>query len=189
MKRLPGRRSMFALACVALTAGCAGGGSSSTSPLTSPTAPSSLSSLRPADTSDPVPVDPVPAPAPPDAPAPAPAPPPLIVDIVGAVGPAAFAPNPLEGAIGATLVWKNSDVFPHIIVLDDGTPVGDLAPGQVSAAVTMTTPTVGYHCTLHPSMVGTVSIPGATPPPPAVVPAPVPPPMDPPPYDYYRARR
>ena len=139
MNRFPGRRWMFALACVALTAGCAGGGSSSTSPLSSPTAPSSLTSLRPADATDPAPVDPVPAPglpapAPPDAPPPAPAPPPLVVDIVGAVGPAAYAPNPLEAAIGATLVWKNSDVYPHIIVLDDGTPVGDLAPGQVLEA-------------------------------------------------------
>ena len=186
---------MLTLAGVVLAAGCAGGESSSTSPLTSPTGPSSLSSLRPADYYDgyPDPTDPgpvVPAPTP-VTPAPGPpVPPPLTIDIVGAVGPAAFAPNPLEGAIGATLVWKNSDLLPHNIVLDDGTVIGNVAPGQTSVPVPMTTPTVAYHCTLHPTMVGSVSVPGAAPPPPAVVPAPAPPPPnEPPPYDYYRVRR
>jgi hypothetical protein len=202
MNRFAGRRWVFALAWLALTAGCAGGGSS-TSSLTSPTAPSSLASVRPADyydgypdPADPAPVAPaLPAPAPP-APAPVPLPPPLIVNIVGAAGPAAFAPNPLEGAIGATLAWKNSDLLPHNIVLDDGTVVGTVAPGQTSAAVPMNTPTVAYHCTFHPTMVGTVSVPGAVPPPaaaPAPAPTPAPPPSEPSPsppgYEYYRVRR
>ena len=191
MKRVS-PRSTIALACVALAAGCGGSGSSSWSSLTSPSAPSSLSSIRPADVYDgypvdPVPVDPPPVTVPPDPAVPVPMPtvPTLTIDIIGAVGAAAFAPNPLEGALGAMLAWKNSDVLPHHIVLDDGTVVGNLAPGQTSVAVPMATPTVGYHCTLHPTMVGTVSVPGAPPPPPVVAPAPPPPPYEPPPYEYY----
>ena len=151
MNRFPGRRLAFALACVALAAGCAGG-SSSSSPLTSPTGPSPLSSLRPSDIydglPDPAPVDPtVPAPAPPVPELPVHAPPPLTIDIVGAVGPAAFAPNPLEGTIGAMLAWKNSDLLPHHIVLGDGTVVGNVAPGQTTVGEPMTTASGGTSVT------------------------------------------
>lgn len=82
---------------------------------------------------------------------------PLTINIVGTFGAAAFAPNPLQAAIGNTIVWSNTDLIVHDIVLDDGTPVGMLAPGQSSAAITISTPTAGYHCTLHPSMVGQVT--------------------------------
>ena len=46
------------------------------------------------------------------------------------------------------------DLVPHDIVLDNGTPVGTLAPGQSSGAITLVTDTVGYRCTFHPTMVG-----------------------------------
>ena len=75
----------------------------------------------------------------------------------GRLAAAAFAPNPLQAAIGNTIVWSNSDLIVHDIVLDDGTPVGILAPGQSSAPISISTPTAGYHCTLHPSMVGQVT--------------------------------
>ena len=185
-------RLAVAFACVALASRCAGSGSPSLSSLTAPSGPSSLSSLRPADVYDGYPVDPAPVDPPgtvppdPAVPIPVPTAPTLTIDIVGAVGAAAFAPNPLEGAIGALLAWKNSDLFPHHIVLDDGTVVGNLAPGQTSVPLPMATPTIGYHCTLHPTMVGSISVPGAPPPlpaPPAGVPVP---PSEPPPYDYYR---
>ena len=87
----------------------------------------------------------------------------LTINIVGTFGAAAFAPNPLQAAIGNTIIWSNTDLIVHDIVLDDGTPVGMLAPGQSSAAISIATPTAGYHCTLHPSMVGQVTtvLPGA----------------------------
>ena len=81
----------------------------------------------------------------------------LTINIVGTFGAAAFAPNPLQAAIGNTIIWSNSDPIVHDIVLDDGTPVGMLAPGQSSVALSLSTPTAGYHCTLHPSMVGQIT--------------------------------
>jgi hypothetical protein len=81
----------------------------------------------------------------------------LTINIVGTFGAAGFAPNPLQAAIGNTIVWSNGDLIVHDIVLDDGTPVGMLAPGQSSAPIAIATPTAGYHCTLHPSMVGQVT--------------------------------
>jgi plastocyanin len=86
-----------------------------------------------------------------------PVPVPLTVNIIGPAGPGAFVPNPLQATVGNMIVWMNSDLITHIIVLDDGTPVGDLAPGQSSVPLALATPTMGYHCTLHPSMVGQVT--------------------------------
>ena len=146
------------------------------------------------DDGDPqAPPESVPAPDP-SMPAPGPAPLPdgtippvqLTINIVSPAGPAGFAPNPLQAAVGNTIVFTNSDVILHEIVLDDGTPVGSLMPGQTSAPMTVTLPTTGYHCTLHPSMVGQVS---TIPPPVATdgVPSPTPDPgsMPAPPADPY----
>ena len=116
-----------------------------------------------------------------------PAPVQLSVNITGSFGTGAFAPNPLQAATGNTVVWLNADLTNHDIVLDDGTPVGNLAPGQSSAPLTVVNPVTGYHCTLHPSMVGqiTVAAPGEPPP----FNSPQPPPADsgyaPPPPDPY----
>lgn len=112
----------------------------------------------------------------------------LTINIVGGFGAAAFGPNPLQAAIGNTIVWSNGDLIVHDIVLDDGTPVGMLAPGQSSTAITISTPTAGYHCTLHPSMTGQVTTPGQpVPTDPAHIPMPDPgysPPPSGDPYDY-----
>jgi hypothetical protein len=86
----------------------------------------------------------------------APAPIQLTISIVGTFGSTAFAPNPQQAAIGNMVVWANNDLVQHTIVLDDGTPVGTLAPGQSSAPIALITETTGYHCTLHPSMVGQI---------------------------------
>jgi hypothetical protein len=84
-------------------------------------------------------------------------------------------PNPTTAAVGSTVIWTNNDVTRHHIVLFDGTIVGDLAPGQSSAPVPVTTPTVGFTCTIHPSMIGTLYDPALAAPPMA---------EPPPAYDY-----
>jgi plastocyanin len=91
----------------------------------------------------------------------------LTINIVGTFGATAFAPNPLQAAVGNTIIWSNNDLIVHEIVLDDGTPVGMLAPGQSSVPISISTPTAGYHCTLHPSMVGQVTTMPPAPPVPA----------------------
>jgi hypothetical protein len=84
----------------------------------------------------------------------------------------------------------NNDLVPHDIVFDDGRPIGNLAPGQSSLPIALTTETASYHCTIHPTMVGqVVQIPVEVPLPtdPSGVPAPDPsaPPPPPPSYDPY----
>jgi hypothetical protein len=115
----------------------------------------------------------------------------LTISVIGTFGAGAFAPNPLQAAIGNTIVWTNNDLIVHDIVFDDGTPIGMLAPGQSSAPIPLVADTVGYRCTLHPSMVGqVVPIPAAPPldpsaPPTTPDPNAPPPEGPPPPYPPY----
>ena len=115
-----------------------------------------------------------------DPPAPDPPPPapiPLVISIVGSFGFNAFAPNPIQANVGDMIVWTNNDTALHHIVLDEGADLGDVAPGQSSAPMALTTPAANFHCTIHPTMVGSIN--GAMPPPPVYYP---PPPDD---YGYY----
>jgi hypothetical protein len=71
-----------------------------------------------------------------------------------------------------------SVIISIIIVMDDGTDLGDVVPGGSTAPIALTTPMASFHCTLHPSMVGGINMD-----PPAPVPDPYYPPSDD--YDGY----
>lgn len=122
---------------------------------------------------------PDPAPVPPSDPAPAPGPAPtaLTISIVGSFGSNAFTPNPIQASVGAMIVWTNSDGTKHRIVLDDGTVIGDVLPGQSSVPMPLMSPTATYRCTIHPTMVGSINGEAAPEPPTS--------PDPPPPGDYY----
>jgi plastocyanin len=121
----------------------------------------------------PDPIDPTPSPTAP------PTPMSVVINIIGTLGFNAFDPNPIRASLGDMIVWTNNDTRVHHIVFDDGTDVGEVAPGQASAPVALTTPSATFRCTIHPSMVGTIGDLSAspTPEPPAYYP--------PPPDDYY----
>ena len=144
--------------------------------------------LRPHDepSDDPYPYPPDPG-VPPVAPMP-PAIPSRTINIVGTAGANAFVPNPLAIAPGEMIVWMNDDERVHHIVLDDGTDVGTVAPGQASVPIALVNPAALYHCTLHPSMVGSISDMSQAPPPGAPLPPPGEPYPEPGPYPYATPR-
>jgi plastocyanin len=123
----------------------------------------------------------------------------VTVNIVAGFGTGAFVPNPLQASIGNAIVWKNGDAIAHDIILEDGTLVGNLAPGQSSAPILLTRSAANYRCTIHPSMTGRITDPAAPPPDPSQSPAPdpsgQPAPSDPysdpyeDPYDYLNVVR
>lgn len=84
----------------------------------------------------------------------------VTVNIVGISGSSSFAPNPTAVSVGQRIVWKNVDTRNHNIIQDGNaftTPI--IATGASADAVTMSTRgTFAYHCGIHPSMVGTITV-------------------------------
>jgi plastocyanin len=96
----------------------------------------------------------------------------VTVNVVGSIGNQAFQPNPIPAPAGDTVVFKNSSTDTHHIVLDDGSAdLGQLAPGATTSGVSVKNSNqVLFHCTIHPSMVGSVNGQNAPVPPPCVDP-------------------
>jgi plastocyanin len=101
------------------------------------------------------PVAPTPMPAP--TPTPIPTPPSAVVtiNVVRENGAQSFSPNPATLPAGQTVVWRNIDNVTHRVVLNNGSlDTGNLAPGASSQPMSINAG--GYHCSIHPSMVGTI---------------------------------
>jgi plastocyanin len=90
----------------------------------------------------------------------------ITISVVRQNGAQSFSPNPASAG-GQVVVFKNNDSIVHRVILNDGTlDTGDIAPGATSRALTMPSAGTNYHCTIHPSMVGSVSpAAGGAPPP------------------------
>jgi amicyanin len=74
----------------------------------------------------------------------------------------AFDPPTLMVKSGSAVMWTNHDGVPHAIVFDIGSPVvyvsGPLSPGS-TYYLSFTQPgTYTYHCSIHPSMKGTIVV-------------------------------
>ena len=101
----------------------------------------------------------------------------VVVTIVGQDGSMSFSPNPVSLHVGQSVAWKNGDAIVHQVVQDSGGGAGDAGGyggggsggagfdmGQISAGAM--TPslsftiagTAKYHCAIHPSMTGTITI-------------------------------
>ena len=92
--------------------------------------------------------------------------------VVGAqtMGTAAFSPNPVTISLASfsTVVWFNDDdaggVYggsgtAHNITADDGSfASGTLPPGSSFEGTYSAPGTYGYHCSIHPTMKGTVTV-------------------------------
>jgi plastocyanin len=74
----------------------------------------------------------------------------------------AFDPSSLTVKTGTAVTWTNYDGATHTIVSDTGSPApfssDSLSPGA-SYTFTFTQPgTYTYHCSIHPSMKGTITV-------------------------------
>jgi plastocyanin len=74
----------------------------------------------------------------------------------------AFSPATLTVKTGTTVTWTNDDSSPHRVVSDDGAPVAFTSPSLATGASYPFTfsqaGTYAYHCSIHPSMKGTIVV-------------------------------
>lgn len=84
----------------------------------------------------------------------------VTIEIAANAGASSFAPNPQVVTVGQTVSWHNADGVTHTATADGGAfNTGNITPGATSAPITMTTAgSLAYHCGIHPSMVGTLTV-------------------------------
>jgi plastocyanin len=81
----------------------------------------------------------------------------------------AYSPNPIQVSVGTTVTWTNNDSQPHTVTSgSNGQPDNKfnsspnftplLNPGQTFSFTFTEAGEYPYFCTLHPNMVGTVSV-------------------------------
>ena len=126
-------RFRFAICSVLLGFSFAcGGGSSSSSPMTSPTpTPSTSASGTPVS----------------------------IVSGASTLTTTAYAPGTVTVAVGGTVTWTNNDDTAHTSVATNGAwNSGIIAPGGNFSRTFSSAGTFPYRCSIHPGMVGTVNV-------------------------------
>jgi plastocyanin len=99
---------------------------------------------------------PAPAPTPQPSPSATPTTSPVTITIAGM----AFSPATASVRAGSAVRWHNADTITHTATDNGGAfDTGPIAPGATSGAVTLNTAgTFPYHCSIHPSMVGTLDV-------------------------------
>lgn len=70
----------------------------------------------------------------------------------------AFKPIIISIKAGDTVIWRQLDKAPHSVVFSDGTASSILQQGQEYARTFTNPGDFKYHCGIHPSMTGTVSV-------------------------------
>ena len=82
----------------------------------------------------------------------------VTITINGMNGSQSFSPNPAVVKAGQTVAWRNADGISHDPT-GAGFGTGLVPAGQTSAPITFSTAgNFDYHCAVHPSMVGTLTV-------------------------------
>jgi plastocyanin len=70
-----------------------------------------------------------------------------------------FQPADITVSAGTNVTWVNDDSVMHTVVSDDGKfNIGNLQHGDSGSMVFNQVGTYAYHCSIHPSMKGSVTV-------------------------------
>jgi plastocyanin len=71
-----------------------------------------------------------------------------------------FSPSTKSVSLGTVVKWTNNDAVTHTVTSDDGVTFnsGNISPGASFSYTTSSTGTFGYHCNIHSSMSGTLTV-------------------------------
>jgi plastocyanin len=84
----------------------------------------------------------------------------VTITIVGELGSSSFSPNPDTVTVGKTVAWHNSAGITHTSTQNSNAwDTGGISPGGTSSPVAMNTAgSFPYHCSIHPTMTGTLVV-------------------------------
>jgi len=84
---------------------------------------------------------------------------PAATTVNAAIGSSGFSPNPINIAVGSSVMWTNNDSSMHGVVADNGAfRSGALAMGAQYSYTFSTAGTFTYHDLSNAGMVGTVNV-------------------------------
>jgi plastocyanin len=69
-----------------------------------------------------------------------------------------FRPNHATVPVGTTVTWQNDDQYPHDVTFDVGPDSGTLDGGTTYERTFDAAGQFDYECTIHPGMVGRVTV-------------------------------
>ena len=82
----------------------------------------------------------------------------VTITINGMNGANSYTANPATVKVGQTVSWHNADTIAHTAT-GSGFDTGAIGAGGTSAPITFSSAaTISYHCSFHPSMVGTLNV-------------------------------
>jgi plastocyanin len=82
----------------------------------------------------------------------------MTITITGMNGSNSFSPNPANVKVGQEIHWHNSDSIAHTAT-GSSFDTGAVGGGSTSGPVMINSAgSVNYHCSFHPSMVGTLNV-------------------------------
>jgi plastocyanin len=72
----------------------------------------------------------------------------------------AFSPSTVTVSAGAAVTWTNADNTAHTVTFNDTsvTSSGHISGGQTYQVTFTKAGTYTYHCSIHPTMLGTVTV-------------------------------
>jgi plastocyanin len=84
----------------------------------------------------------------------------VTISILGDRASQSYSPNPTTVRVGQTVAWQNNDSIAHNATQDAGAFASiTVNAGGITTPITMSTAgTFTYHCTIHPGMVGTLTV-------------------------------
>jgi plastocyanin len=77
---------------------------------------------------------------------------------IGGYGPSSFQPGAISVALNTAVTWNNMDQQEHFVQADDNTFSGDLPAGGSTSNTFKTAGSFSYHCAIHPTMTGQVTV-------------------------------
>lgn len=146
-------RPLFAIGvgAVLTLAACSGGAAPTTSPAAATAAPTTAATAEPtgAPTTEPT-AEPAAAACAPGSAA---------GDVAVAIEDFTFNPAEIAASVGQTVSFTNNDAAPHTATLDEGScTTPNLSKGLAAGLTFSAAGTYPFHCAIHPSMKGTITV-------------------------------